>query len=100
MPDNRPRQNARDDHRGNRQDRASASHDVRGDHGSSARRRRRSDQRLMESRNTLAVADLGVVDYDAALDLQTAMVAARLEDRIGDTLLLMEHPHVFTLGRG
>jgi lipoyl(octanoyl) transferase len=54
----------------------------------------------MEPRNTLAVADLGVVEYGAALDLQTAMVAARLEDRINDTLLLMEHPHVFTLGRG
>jgi lipoyl(octanoyl) transferase len=54
----------------------------------------------MESRNILAVADLGVVDYGAALDLQTAMVAARLEDKIGDTLLLMEHPPVFTLGRG
>ena len=49
---------------------------------------------------TLAVADLGVLDYAAALDLQTAMVSARLEGRIGDTLLLMEHPHVFTLGRG
>ena len=54
----------------------------------------------MESRNILAVADLGVVDYGAALDLQTAMVAARLDDRINDTLLMMEHPHVFTLGRG
>jgi lipoate-protein ligase B len=53
-----------------------------------------------KSRATLAVADLGIVDYGAALDLQAAMVAARLEDRIGDTLLLMEHPNVFTLGRG
>jgi lipoate-protein ligase B len=55
---------------------------------------------MMEPRATLAVADLGVVDYGAALDLQTAMVSARLEGRIGDTLLMMEHPHVFTLGRG
>jgi lipoate-protein ligase B len=54
----------------------------------------------MEADSILAVADLGVVDYGAALDLQTAMVAARLDDRINDTLLLMEHPHVFTLGRG
>ena len=54
----------------------------------------------MESRKILAVADLGVVDYGAALDLQTAMVAARLDDKINDTLLMMEHPHVFTLGRG
>jgi lipoate-protein ligase B len=54
----------------------------------------------MEARAALAVANLGVVDYGAALDLQTAMVASRLEGRIGDTLLLMEHPHVITLGRG
>lgn len=54
----------------------------------------------METGASLNVVDLGVVDYGAALDLQTAMVVTRLEDRIGDTLLLMEHPHVFTLGRG
>src|ERR1700719_848370 len=32
--------------------------------------------------------------------MQSAMLAARIEGRIGDTLLMMEHPHVFTLGRG
>src|SRR5260370_12376399 len=32
--------------------------------------------------------------------LQTAMLAARIDGRIGDTILMMEHPHVFTLGRG
>lgn len=46
------------------------------------------------------MARLGVVDYAAALELQNAMVAARMRDAIGDTLLLLEHPHVFTLGRG
>ena len=53
-----------------------------------------------ERRQGLAVAELGVVDYDDALAMQTAMLAARLDGRIGDTLLTMEHPHVFTLGRG
>ncbi|MGH7812978.1 MAG: lipoyl(octanoyl) transferase LipB [Candidatus Binataceae bacterium] len=48
----------------------------------------------------LSVAELGVVDYDAALALQTALLEARLADRIGDTLLILEHPHVYTLGRG
>jgi lipoate-protein ligase B len=46
------------------------------------------------------VADLGVVDYDDALAVQTAMLAARIDGSVGDTLLMMEHPHVFTLGRG
>ena len=49
---------------------------------------------------TLIVAELGVVDYDDALAMQTAMLAARIDGGIGDTLLMMEHPHVFTLGRG
>jgi lipoate-protein ligase B len=54
----------------------------------------------MESAGTLNVARLGVVDYAAALALQDAAVAARTRDEIGDALLLLEHPHVFTLGRG
>ncbi len=56
----------------------------------------------MQSRSTLSVANLGLVEYQAALALQGAMVAARHHAEIGDnvTLLLLEHPHVFTLGRG
>jgi lipoate-protein ligase B len=53
-----------------------------------------------ERGRALTVAELGVVDYDDALSVQTEMLAARVEGRIGDTLLMMEHPHVFTLGRG
>jgi lipoate-protein ligase B len=49
---------------------------------------------------TLTVAELGVVDYDEALTMQSSMLAARIVGNVGDTLLLMEHPHVFTLGRG
>ena len=54
----------------------------------------------MDGTQRLSVARLGVVDYAAALELQEAMVAARVCDAIGDTLMLLEHPHVFTLGRG
>lgn len=54
----------------------------------------------MDEARTLSVARLGSVDYAAALELQNAMVAARMRDEIADTLLLLEHPHVFTLGRG
>jgi lipoyl(octanoyl) transferase len=48
----------------------------------------------------LQVAELGIVDYAEALRLQEALVAERIRDQIGDTLLMLEHPHVFTLGRG
>ncbi len=41
---------------------------------------------------------LGRVEYDAALDLQRALVEDRRAGRIGDTLLLLEHPPVITLG--
>ena len=54
----------------------------------------------MDTAASLNVARLGVVDYTAALELQNALVAARIRDAIGDTLLLLEHPHVYTLGRG
>jgi lipoyl(octanoyl) transferase len=54
----------------------------------------------MEPRGTLEIARLGTVDYESALALQDTLVAARRDDLIGDTLLVLEHPHVFTLGRG
>jgi lipoyl(octanoyl) transferase len=54
----------------------------------------------MNARGNLQVARLGNVAYETALGLQTAMVAARIADQIDDTLLLLEHPDVFTLGRG
>jgi lipoyl(octanoyl) transferase len=55
---------------------------------------------MTQNTRILSVANLGIVDYQAALALQNAMVAARHSGVIGDTLLLLEHPHVFTLGRG
>jgi len=54
----------------------------------------------MASRETLNVARLGTVEYRTALELQDALVQARQEERIGDVLLILEHPHVYTLGRG
>jgi lipoyl(octanoyl) transferase len=46
----------------------------------------------------LAVRRLGLVSYADGLDLQKALVEDRRADRIPDTLLLLEHPHVVTLG--
>ncbi len=47
----------------------------------------------------LAVVQLGVVPYDEALELQLRLRDARQADAIGDTLLLLEHPPVYTRGR-
>lgn len=43
--------------------------------------------------------DLGTRDYGEAWRLQLDLVAARQRDEIPDTLVLVEHPHVITLGR-
>ena len=42
---------------------------------------------------------LGRVDYHEALELQKRLVVERAQGRIGDQLLLLEHPPVLTLGR-
>src|SRR5438270_12730649 len=47
----------------------------------------------------LQVLQLGTLDYATALKLQETLVNLRKQDRIADTLLLLEHPAVITLGR-
>jgi lipoyl(octanoyl) transferase len=47
----------------------------------------------------ISVLQLGTLDYATGLRLQEKLVALRKESRIGDVLLLLEHPPVVTLGR-
>ncbi len=47
----------------------------------------------------LWVCHLGVVGYGEALDLQQRVCAARQAELVPDTLLLLEHPPVYTRGR-
>lgn len=48
----------------------------------------------------LEVINAGSVPYDAALEWQRSLAAARVERRLDhDVLLLLEHPPVITLGR-
>lgn len=47
----------------------------------------------------IAVVHLGIEPYGPALELQHRLVSLRQEGRIGDTLLLLEHAPVITLGR-
>ena len=46
----------------------------------------------------LEVRRLGRISYAEALELQRTLVEDRRAGRIGDVLLLLEHPHVITLG--
>src|SRR5687768_3194246 len=51
-------------------------------------------------RRTMEVRRLGLISYGDALKLQAELVKQRRADEVPDTLLLLEHPHVITLGSG
>ena len=46
----------------------------------------------------MRICRLGRIAYDDALNLQLKLVALRQQDQIQDTILLLEHPPVITLG--
>lgn len=45
------------------------------------------------------IIDLGLIDYKEAWDLQHELWSKRVGGELPDLLLLLEHPHVITLGR-
>lgn len=45
------------------------------------------------------VIDLNTMNYEQCLQLQRDVHRARVQGRVPDTLLLVEHPHVLTFGR-
>jgi len=49
--------------------------------------------------NAITVLDLGLQDYGEVWRLQQELVEKRAEGKIGDRLLLVEHPPVYTVGR-
>jgi lipoate-protein ligase B len=53
----------------------------------------------MECSPVLNVVDLGLEPYDRVLDLQHRLVRARKHGLVADTLILVEHPPVITIGR-
>ena len=59
----------------------------------------RRAETVAETSREIRVANLGVVEYGDALSLQEAVRAARQADEVGDTLLLLEHPPVYTRGK-
>jgi len=59
---------------------------------------RRTNLPLCEKK-LISVLQLGTIDYATGLRLQRRLVELRKDGRIGDVLLLLEHPPVITLGR-
>ena len=49
--------------------------------------------------NEVWICELGTVDFHDALALQRRLCEARKADEVPDTLLLLEHPPVYTRGR-
>jgi len=48
---------------------------------------------------TLTYCDLDVIDYKEGWNLQKELFELRHQRKINDTLLLLEHPHTYTLGK-
>jgi len=52
----------------------------------------------MNDATALEVRDLGLIPYEEALALQSELIERRRSGDIPDQLLLLQHPHVITLG--
>ena len=50
--------------------------------------------------STLRIENLGTRDFLASLHLQERLVDLKQRNLVNDILLFVEHPHVYTLGRG
>ena len=59
---------------------------------------RRDESSSLRTSRKLDVRRLGLVPYADGLELQRALVEDRKANRIPDTLLLLQHPHVLTVG--
>ena len=49
--------------------------------------------------SNLQIQDLGLIDYQSAWQLQKQIQQDVIESRLKNTLLLLEHPSVYTAGR-
>ncbi len=58
-----------------------------------------ADRSIRASDRPLDIRLLGVVEYEEAWDLQARLAAQRAADEIGDTVLVLEHPNVYTAGK-
>jgi len=54
---------------------------------------------MNKEKRKLVYCDLGLIDYKDAWDIQKSIHQLRLENKFDDVLLLLEHPHTYTLGK-
>ena len=55
---------------------------------------------IVEEATAIEIRRLGLLPYAEGIELQAELVRQRRDGAIPDTLLLLEHPHVITLGSG
>jgi len=59
-----------------------------------------ADQSIRQDNDSpIAVQLLGTVDYLAAWDMQADLAAQRARGDIGDTIIVLEHPSIYTAGK-
>eukprot|EP01027_Heterolobosea_sp_BB2_P014788 GEZU01021217.1.p1 GENE.GEZU01021217.1~~GEZU01021217.1.p1 ORF type:complete len:353 (-),score=73.01 GEZU01021217.1:171-1229(-) len=56
------------------------------------------ERRPLIVRNLITARSKKVIDYEEALELQDQLVQLRKRDQIPDTMLLLQHPHIYTVG--
>ena len=56
-------------------------------------------EEVNKEKRKLVYCDLGLIDYKYAWDLQKSIHQLRVENKIDDVLLMLEHPHTYTLGK-
>jgi lipoyl(octanoyl) transferase len=56
-------------------------------------------QHFPGKKKIINIVDLGVIDYKEALQFQEKLLLLRKEERINDTMLILEHKPVITIGK-
>lgn len=58
-----------------------------------------ADRSIRADNTPLVITELGRMDYQEAWDLQAELAAQRARGEISDTILVVEHPSVYTAGK-
>ncbi|KQB86801.1 lipoyl(octanoyl) transferase LipB [Corynebacterium lowii] len=58
-----------------------------------------ADRSIRAASDPLNIRHLGVMDYREAWELQADLAARRHRGEVGDTVLVVEHPNVYTAGK-